>query len=77
MTKIEMQTMETLIKELPKIRQAIESLSQEIDKPIIEATPEELLEERCERLREDNINLKLEVIELQKELNNLKNKDNE
>ncbi|QDP49462.1 MAG: hypothetical protein Unbinned2716contig1000_43 [Prokaryotic dsDNA virus sp.] len=72
MTKIELQTMEILIRELPKIRQAIENLTSEAIHEEIQMTPEELLEDRCERLRENNVSLKLEMIELQKELNELK-----
>ena len=70
--------MEILIRELPRIREAIQNLSASTNQePTIEITPEELLEDRCKRLRENNINLKLEMIELQNELNNLKNKNNE
>lgn len=74
MTKIELQAMEILIRELPKIRKGIENLSlQKIDE-YIEATPEELLEDRCQRLRENNIALKLEVLDLKEKL---KKQDNE
>ena len=72
MTKIELQTMEILIRELPKIRQAIENLTSEEIHQQIEMTPEELLEDRCERLRENNVSLKLELLDLKKELNELK-----
>ena len=75
MTKIELQAMEILIRELPKIRKGIENLSLEKMKDeIIEATPEELLEDRCQRLRENNIALKLELLDLKDQL---KKQDNE
>ena len=72
MTKIELQTMEILIRELPKIRQAIENLTSKEIHQEIEMTPEELLEDRCERLRENNVSLKLELLDLKKEINELK-----